>query len=133
MFWRPVGSWRRSLEAARLGHRVALMPHPTISRIAEQIREYDSRPAPAVERRLFPGSPRELAFVRNPIRLSLTPLCEIDPPPVRGSDTAELLGLIGVELPAGAGIVPYPPDQPLLTWLLGFVRWGYFAWRSGNI
>jgi hypothetical protein len=71
--------------------------------------------------------------VRNPIRLSSTPLRDVGPPPVRGTHTAELLGRIGVDLPAGSGVVPYPPDKPLLAWLLGVARWGYFAWKSGNI
>jgi hypothetical protein len=40
---------------------------------------------------------------------------------------------VGVAVPEGEGVIPYPPNKPFLPWLLSFIRWGYFAWRSGSI
>jgi crotonobetainyl-CoA:carnitine CoA-transferase CaiB-like acyl-CoA transferase len=131
--WRRLSDWRRSLANAGVGQRVALMPHPAIARIADEAGAFDPRPAPIVRRRSFPGSPRPLAYVRCPLRLSRTPLADIEPPPVRGFHTREVLARIGVDVPPDTGVVHYPPELPLLKWLATVLRWGYFAWRSGNI
>jgi hypothetical protein len=131
--WRSLSHWRRSLAKAGVEQQVALMPHPAIARITEEACAYDPRPAPIVRRRSFPGSPRPLAFVRSPLRLSRTPLADIEPPPVRGFHTREVMARIGVDVPPDSGVVPYPPELPFLKWLATLLRWGYFAWRSGNI
>jgi crotonobetainyl-CoA:carnitine CoA-transferase CaiB-like acyl-CoA transferase len=125
--------WRRSLAAVGVERSVALMELPPINRLVEDIRRHDPRPAPMVRRRAYPGSPQPLAFVGSPLRLSLTPLADVDPPPRRGGDTREVMALIGEDLPPGAGVVGYPAEKPLWLWLSSFLRWGYFAWRSGNI
>lgn len=96
------------------------------------MRRTDTHEPLPVRKRAFPGVPEPLTFVRNPTRLSLTPLADIAPPPVRGADTREVLGRIGAPIPDGGGAVPYPGNKPLLSWAASFVRWGYFAWRSGN-
>ena len=131
--WRPLPLLQRSIEAAGVAGRVALMPHPKVSRAAEEIPRLDRRPTPIVNRRPYPGSPIPLVFVRCPLSLSETPLADIDPPPKRGADTHDTLARIGVDVAADSGVVPYPPDKPFPVWLLSFVRWGYFAWKSGNI
>jgi crotonobetainyl-CoA:carnitine CoA-transferase CaiB-like acyl-CoA transferase len=129
----PVDAWRRSLHAAGLAGRVALVTQAPIRRIVEDLGRWSRRPRPQVRRRAFPGAPQELAFVQSPIHLAATPLADVDPTPVRGTHTREVLARVGVDVPAGTGMVPYPADKPLWLWLLAFVRWGYFAWKSGNI
>jgi hypothetical protein len=62
-----------------------------------------------------------------------TPVVDVLPPPERGADTREFLGALGMDVPEGEGVVPYPKNKPLVLWLASFFRWGYFAWRSGNI
>ncbi len=88
---------------------------------------------PAVFQRDYPGCPAPLTFVRSPIRLSKTPLRDVPATPVRGGHTREFLARVGVEVPEGAGVIPYPQNRPFLVWLMGLLRWGYFAWRSGNL
>ena len=61
------------------------------------------------------------------------PRGEVDPPPVRGQNTREVLARVGEQVPEGTGLIPYPPNKPFLAWLGNVIRWGYFAWRSGNI
>jgi crotonobetainyl-CoA:carnitine CoA-transferase CaiB-like acyl-CoA transferase len=133
-FWRrPVAWWARSVRDAGVGDTVAIVPWPKIKRLVEDIREVDPGPIPAVRKREFPGCPAPLTFVRAPLHLSMTPAVDVPPPPLRGGDTRAMLEKIGERVPEGAGVVPYPPNKPLLPWLASFVRWGYFAWRSGNI
>ncbi|PKP63999.1 MAG: hypothetical protein CVT86_03920 [Alphaproteobacteria bacterium HGW-Alphaproteobacteria-8] len=67
------------------------------------------------------------------MHLSRTPVVDVAPPPVRGADTREFLATVGIEVSEGEGEVPYPKNKPLALWLASFARWGYFAWRSGNI
>jgi crotonobetainyl-CoA:carnitine CoA-transferase CaiB-like acyl-CoA transferase len=129
----PVDAWRQSLRQAGLADRVTLMIQAPIGSIVEDLGRLNRRPRPQVRRRAFPGSPQELAFVASPIHLGATPTADVEPTPVRGTHTRAVLARIGVDVPAGAGMVPYPPDKPLWRWLLSFVRWGYFAWKSGNI
>ena len=43
------------------------------------------------------------------------------------------VSLVGVDVPEGTGVIPYPPDKPFIVWLVTVIRWGWFAWRSGNI
>ncbi len=133
-FWRrPVAWWVRSVREAGVGDTVAVVPWPKIRRLVEDIRQVDPGPVPAVRKRAFPGCPAPLTFVRAPLHLSMTPAVDVPPPPMRGGDTRAMLERIGERLPEGVGVVPYPPNKPLLPWLASFVRWGYFAWRSGNI
>ncbi len=130
---RPVSWWQRSMVEAGVQDTVWVMAYPNIRRIVEEVTGYDPRPLPVVRRRAFPGSPQELTFVANPARMSLTPLADIAAPPQRGADTAEILGAAGVQVPPGTGAIPYPRSRPLAVWLASFIRWGYFAWKSGNI
>jgi len=131
--WHSVSHWQRSLNDAGLGDRVALVPNPRIGRAVEEIAELDPRPAAIVRRRNFPGAPHPLTFVGCPLRLSSTPLADIGPPPLRGTHTRDVLGRVGVDVPRDTGLIAYPPEKPFLLWLLSFIRWGYFAWKSGNI
>jgi hypothetical protein len=129
----PLEAWRESLRAAGLDGRVTLMTQAPIRNVVEDLERLRLRPCPQVRRRAFPGSPQELAFVASPIHLDQTPTADVAATPVRGTHTREVLARIGVAVPEGTGMVPYPEDKPLLVWALSFVRWGYFAWKSGNI
>jgi crotonobetainyl-CoA:carnitine CoA-transferase CaiB-like acyl-CoA transferase len=128
-----VARWQQSLVEAGVQDTVALLPYPSIRRSVEEIRRFDRRPRPAIRKRHYPGSPQDLVFVANPTRLSLTPLVEVAPPPERGADTREVLRQAGIDPPPGIGPIPYPANKPLPVWLGSFIRWGYFAWKSGNI
>jgi crotonobetainyl-CoA:carnitine CoA-transferase CaiB-like acyl-CoA transferase len=129
---RTVEGWRQSLEEAGLADRIGIVAAPKIRRLLDQIATAEGA-VPLVRKRDYPGCSVPLTFIGNPIRMSLTPLREVAPPPLRGQHTREILAMIGEEAPEGAGVVPYPPNKPLLIWLLTVLRWGYFAWRSGNI
>ena len=134
LLWRrTVSWWQRSLVEAGMQQTIWIMPYPNIRHIVEDVPSYDPRPLPVIRRRAFPGSPQELTFVANPARMSLTPLADVAAPPQRGADTADVLGQAGVQVSPGAGVIPYPPNKPLVVWLANFIRWGYFAWKSGNI
>jgi hypothetical protein len=52
---------------------------------------------------------------------------------MRGGDTREVLARIGEAPDDKDSVIPYPEPKPLLVWLGTLLRWGYFAWRSGNI
>ncbi len=130
---RTVAGWQRSVVEAGLQDTVAVLPYPSIRRIVEDIRRHDPRFKPIIRRREYPGSPQPLTFVGSPARMSLTPLADIAPPPERGADTCDVMSNIGVQLPPGSGVIPYPEGNSLPVWLASFVRWGYFAWKSGNI
>ncbi len=125
--------WTRSLEEAGVSERVALLPYPRIRRLVGELPRVDPRPRPFLRRRPYPGCEQPLAFLRLPLNLSVSPLPEIDPPALRGGDSEEILGRIGEAVAREAGAVPYPPNKPLLVWLGSVIRWGYFAWKSGNI
>jgi crotonobetainyl-CoA:carnitine CoA-transferase CaiB-like acyl-CoA transferase len=133
LFRRPVSHWQQTLVEAGVQDTVWILPYPSIRHAVEDIRRYDPRPRPVIRRRTFPGSPQQLTFIASPVRMSLTPLAEVAPPPMRGADTEEVLRQAGLEVTPGGGVIPYPSDKPLLVWLASFVRWGYFAWKSGNI
>ncbi len=131
--WRATArAWQRRVEGLGLQDRVVVLPVTRIRRLLD-IEASLGGGLPAVFRRDYPGCPTPLTFVRNPIRLSRTPLRDIPAPPVRGQDTREALARIGVAVPEGTGVIPYPPNRPFLVWLMGLIRWGYFAWRSGNL
>jgi len=130
--WSPA-AWRRQIAAAGVDRSVALISYPSIGQLIEELARSDSRARPFLHRRDYPGSSQPLAFMRPPFDLSLSPLPELDAPQVRGADTQRFLARVGVEVPAEQGLIPYPPDKPFLVWLSSLIRWGYFAWRSGNI
>ena len=133
-FWRrSVGHWRDTVKEAGLEDRVVVLAAESMRNLLRDIRKYDPGPCPAVRKRSFPGVPQPLTFVRSPMHLSKTSVVDVAPPPVRGGDTRELMQTIGEDLPEGAGMVPYPKNKNLALWLASFLRWGYFAWRSGNI
>ena len=133
-FWRRTKAhWQAALDDAGVAATVALVPITKVSRLFDDLGRMNATPMPLVRKRAYPGCPTELTFVRSPLSLSVTPLAPVVPPPMRGGDTREILARIGEELPEGAGVVPYPSNKPFLSWLLSFARWGYFAWRSGNI
>lgn len=124
---------RRLLRDAGLDGRIGLMTQPPLSRIVEDLSAWDRRPIPLVRRRHHPGTSQPLAFVAAPLTLSATPLVDVFPTPMRGTHTREVLERIGVQVPEGTGVVSYPAELPLWKHAVTFVRWGYFAWRSGNI
>ena len=128
-----VDHWERTLRDAGVGDSVGVIARTGLGRFLKDLAAYDPSPRPMAFRRDYPGCPSQLTFVGNPIRLSDTPVKEVDPPPMRGQNTREVLARIGVEVPEGTGSIPYPPNRPFLIWLSGLIRWGYFAWRSGNI
>ncbi len=130
---KPAAWWQRSVRSAGVGDTVAVVPWPKIKRLVDDIGQFDAEQTPAVRKREFPGCSAPLTFVRVPLHFSSTKLADVGPAPMRGGDTREVLGKIGERLPDGAGVVPYPPNKALLPWLASFARWGYFAWRSGNI
>ncbi len=127
-----LAEWQESLARQGLAERIGIIAAPRIRRLCDEIRGEAGGP-PLVRKRAYPGCAVPLTFVGNPLRLSRTPLVEVAPPPLRGQHTREVLALCGEELPEGAGVSPYPKNKPLLLWLLTVLRWGYFAWRSGNI
>jgi len=130
--WRGIDHWRGTVEAAGVGATVALIAAPRLKALLSEPPGGNHRPR-QLRRRDYPGCPTPLAFVRAPVQLSLTPTADVAPPPMRGAHTAEILGRIGVDLPPGSGIAPYPESKPFLIWLGEALRWAYFAWRSGNI
>ena len=132
--WRHSAAyWQRTVQDAGLADRVVVWPSGSMRRLVQEIRSFAPGPCPAVRKRTFPGVPEPLTFVRSPMHLSDTPVVDVAPPPERGGDTREVLRMIGEDLPKGAGVVQYPKNKPLAVWLASFLRWGYFAWRSGNI
>ena len=130
---RSVARWNEDLVAAGVGETVGLLRVPRVKRLYEELPAHDPTAPPLIARRDYGGCPTQLTFVRSPLALSRTPLAAIAPPPRRGEQTREVMATIGVTLPEGAGASDYPPDKALLPWLASVARWGYFAWRSGNI
>ncbi len=131
--WRATArAWQRRIEALDLHDRVVVMPVTRVRRLLE-VESRLGGDLPAVFQRDYPGCPTPLTFVRNPTCLSGTPLREVPASPLRGQHTREFLARAGLEVPEGTGLIPYPPHRPVLVWGMGLVRWGYFAWRSGNL
>ena len=129
----PISHWQRTIEEAGLGRSVAMLPPPKLKELLATESSPGSNSTPQIRKRRYPGCPSELSFVRSPIEMSLTPIADVSPPPTRGADTRAILARIGEELPDGAGTVPYPESKPFFIWLGSLLRWGYFAWRSGNV
>ncbi|OGQ77900.1 MAG: hypothetical protein A2289_19250 [Deltaproteobacteria bacterium RIFOXYA12_FULL_58_15] len=124
---------RSAVVRAGFGRTVSLVENRSVRHIVEDVRRLDRGPIPMVYRRKYPGIDQELTFVRNPLAFSMTPIVDIETPPMRGAHTRAVLSAIGEPVPEGDGIVPYPTNKPLLLWLVSFARWGYYAWKSGNI
>ncbi|MFW5878939.1 MAG: CoA transferase, partial [Myxococcota bacterium] len=133
MVTRPAAEWRKSLERAGLADTVALLELPRMKTLVDDIAEIEAGPRYSVLKKDFPGVGEPLTFVRCPIRLSDTPTIDPGPAPIRGADTHDVLSSVGLEPPAGAGTIPYPENKPIWVWAASFVRWGYFAWRAGQI
>jgi crotonobetainyl-CoA:carnitine CoA-transferase CaiB-like acyl-CoA transferase len=129
----PVSVWRARIQAAGLGHRIAV-----VRRV---------RPGTAL------GDPRALTrgLVRyrhhagvgrvtetgSPVTLSRTPLQHLRPAPPRGADTRDTLERLGLEVPEGA---PPPEDQvedPLwsvrseLEWARVQLKWALYLASMG--
>lgn len=129
---RSVAHWEMDIRNAGLRGTVAVATVPAIKRMLQELPRLDPSPLPAVERRDYSGIEQRLTFIRNPIRLSDTPMADVPPAAMRGEDTPEILARIGASPPADY-MIPYPKAKPILVWGATLVRWGYFAWRSGNI
>ena len=131
--WKRVDAWQASVRAAGVAGRVAVVPVAPVGQLIDEVRRTDPDPVKAVSKRPYPGCPTELTFVRSPLRMARPPLPDIAPPGARGTDTRAVLARLGVDVPEGTGVIPYPPDKPFIVWLVTVIRWGWFAWRSGNI
>jgi len=131
--WKRLNDLRHRLYKMGLSDDIVLEPVQPASKVVEALAELDLGPIPPVQRRPYAGCPKPLAFIASPIRLSRTPAVYVEPPTLRGAATREVLARLGHDLPEGAGTLPYPADKPLLIWLVGLIRWGLFAWRTGSI
>jgi crotonobetainyl-CoA:carnitine CoA-transferase CaiB-like acyl-CoA transferase len=129
---RSVRHWQTTIENAGLKPQVMIVPVPSIRRMVEELPKVDPGPLLPIVRRDYSGVSQQLTFIRNPIRMSGTPTVEVATAPMRGEHTAQVLARIAAEAPPDS-VVPYPAAKPLHIWLGTLVRWGYFAWRSGNI
>ncbi|MFH1466347.1 MAG: CoA transferase [Pseudomonadota bacterium] len=129
---RSVKHWQSTVEKAGLAPNVVIVPVPSIRKMIEELPKVDPGPVLPIARRDYAGVDQQLTFIRNPIRMSATPTVEVATAPMRGQHTAEVLARIDAEAPEDS-VVPYPAAKPLHIWAATLVRWGYFAWRSGNI
>jgi crotonobetainyl-CoA:carnitine CoA-transferase CaiB-like acyl-CoA transferase len=129
---RSVAHWQQDIHNAGLASRVAVLTVPAIKRMLSELPKLDFSEPPPVERRDYSGIDQQLTFIRNPIRLSDTPMADVQPAAVRGEHTPEVLARIGATPPPDY-MIPYPEAKPLHVWTATLIRWGYFAWRSGNI
>jgi crotonobetainyl-CoA:carnitine CoA-transferase CaiB-like acyl-CoA transferase len=129
---RSVAHWQQDIHNAGLASTVAVLTVPAIKRMLDELPRLDPSEIPPIERRDYSGIDQQLTFIRNPIRLSDTPMADVAPAAVRGEHTPEILARIGEEPPPDY-MIPYPEAKPLHIWTATLIRWGYFAWRSGNI
>jgi crotonobetainyl-CoA:carnitine CoA-transferase CaiB-like acyl-CoA transferase len=130
---RSMDHWERSISKHGLAGTLVTVPVPSMGKMLEEIPELDPSNPPIVRKREFSGvHDHPLTFIRNPIELSATPTADVSPAPMRGQDSVEVLARIGVEA-AEDCVIPYPEAKPLPVYISTLVRWGYFAWRSGNI
>jgi crotonobetainyl-CoA:carnitine CoA-transferase CaiB-like acyl-CoA transferase len=130
---RSTSHWRRTVSQAGLEGSVVLLPVPRMARLLDEVPRPADGGVPLVRRRAYPGVTSPLTFIANPMHLSLTPTVDVSPAPSRGLHTRQVLEPLGARIPPGDGQVPYPAAKPLHVWIATLVRWGYFAWRSGNI
>jgi crotonobetainyl-CoA:carnitine CoA-transferase CaiB-like acyl-CoA transferase len=130
---RSVDGWKATLSAEDIAAGLRVLAVPRIKNLLRELPPDPASPVPPVRRRAYPGVPTELTFIGNPLRLSGTPLVDVAPPSMRGGDTREVLARIGEAPDDKDSVIPYPEPKPLLVWLGTLLRWGYFAWRSGNI
>lgn len=131
--WQRLNDVRHRLYKMGLSESIVLEPLQRARSLIEDLATLDLGPIPPLRRRPYAGCPKPLAYLASPIRLTRTPAVDVEPPTLRGAATREVLARLGQSLPEGAGTLPYPADKPLLVWLVGLVRWGLFAWRSGSI
>ena len=130
---RSMDHWERSISKHGLAGTLVTVPVPSMGNMLDEIPELDPSEPPIVRKRDFAGvEDHPLTFIRNPIELSATPTADVSPAPMRGQDSVEILGRIGVQA-AEDCVIPYPAAKSLPVYVSTLVRWGYFAWRSGNI
>ncbi|MBU0553306.1 CoA transferase [Myxococcota bacterium] len=129
---RKLPALQADLAGRDYGDAIALMAYPKVSKMAQLVSAYDDRPIPFVSKRPYPGVEMPLAFVSSPLRLSHTPLPGVAPAPLPGTHTEEVLGHLRGEAPATPD-AHYPEARSLIGWATNLARWGYFAWKSGNI
>ncbi len=130
---KPLTYWQDSVESAGVGDTVVLFDLPRMRSLLDDVQKNDTRDLLPAVKKMFPGVDEPLTFVRGPLRFSETQIIDSPPSPERGGDTTEVLKMIGVDLPPRSGIIHYPENKPLWDWAMSFVRWGYFAWRAGQI
>ena len=130
---RSMAHWDRSISKHGLAGTLVTVPAPSMGKMLDEIPLLDPSVPPIVRKRDFAGvQDSQLTFIRNPIELSATPTADVSPAPMRGQHSVEVLGRIG-EQAADDCVIPYPEAKPLPVYISTLVRWGYFAWRSGNI
>jgi crotonobetainyl-CoA:carnitine CoA-transferase CaiB-like acyl-CoA transferase len=131
--WKGRAALQAGLVAAGLADRIVLMPSQKLRGLMKALEVLDLGPDAPLRKRPYPGSPMDLAVLRSPLRMSRTPLVDLAPPPLRGTDTHAAFARIGIAVPEGHNMSAYPTDPSFLPWLVGLIRWGWFAWRSGNV
>jgi crotonobetainyl-CoA:carnitine CoA-transferase CaiB-like acyl-CoA transferase len=129
---RRVREWAETLREHGFAERIGLLGAGSFRRLCADVKDLGPEP-PVARRRVFPGAPQPLVFVRCPVRLSRTPVVDLAPPALRGSHTVLLMAAAGIELPPGAGVIPYPPARALVPWLFTLARWGWYLWRTGGL
>lgn len=128
-----IDDWRRTIAEAGLSGTVGVVAIPRMKHLPTTLAARDPTRPPAVVRRAYDGCTKPMAFQPIPFALTATPAVAVDPPPLRGAHTREMLNEVGIVVAEGTGVTPYPPDPPLLPWLWTVARWGWFAYRRGNI
>ncbi len=128
-----IGAWRQTMAEAGVSATVGVVAIPRLKHLPESVAARSPNRPPSVVRRTYDGCSKPMTFQPIPFSLSVTPPVEVAPSPLRGAHTREVLAEAGIEVPEGTGVTPYPNDPPLLPWLWTVARWGWFAYKKGNI
>ncbi len=127
----PVIFWKLSLQMAGLSSKVGLIIHHKVNHLFSDLSRNNKGLSSIAYKMRYPGLGL-LSFVRTPIHFSSTPIVDVEPAPIRGTNTKEFLAKIGIDIPDGTGLLPYPANKPLFFLVVEFCRLGNLCFKIGK-
>ncbi len=129
--FRFLGYVKRTIRKGGFENKIGVMRRYKVANVLADIERNQKGRIPLVSRKKFPGLTK-MTVLRSPFYFKEHDIVDVNPAPIRGQDTKEVLELLDEKVPDKYGLIPYPSEKPFFMWVFNLVEWGIYTLRSGN-